>query len=175
MAYVEIRQNDKGEGVYATCPFQRGESVIVGRKVRQCPRDTSTLQFGPNEHWRLDVPFEKVNHSCEPNCGVELNEHNAYTLVALGPIATGDEITFDYAMTEWDSISKFVGGCKCGKTCRALDGCVGGAVVLPDVQRQLYAGYIAPHVLTSWGSRPSPATCIDEAVPWGEVPASTTI
>ena len=38
-----------------------------------------------------------VNHSCEPNCGIR----NACGLVALRDIKDGEEITYDYCMTDY--------------------------------------------------------------------------
>ena len=54
-----------------------------------------------------------VNHSCDPNCGVEVNQTGACDFVARESIADGDEITFDYAMRNY-SIEHFPGGCLCG-------------------------------------------------------------
>ena len=44
----------------------------------------------------------KVNHSCDPNCGVRVNaDVDGFDFVALAPIAAGEEITFDYAMRNY--------------------------------------------------------------------------
>ena len=45
----------------------------------------------------------KVNHSCEPNCGIRLNASGAHDFVARQPITAGQEITFDYAMRNYRS------------------------------------------------------------------------
>lgn len=33
----------------------------------------------------------RVNHSCDPNCGIRLNSAGAHDLIARAPIATGTE------------------------------------------------------------------------------------
>ena len=43
----------------------------------------------------------KVNHSCEPNCGIHLNASGAHDFVARQPITAGQEIIFDYAMRNY--------------------------------------------------------------------------
>ena len=42
--------------------------------------------------------ISKVNHSCDPNCGIKVNETGAHDFVARKDIEVGEEITFDYAM-----------------------------------------------------------------------------
>jgi SET domain len=51
----------------------------------------------------------KVNHSCDPNCGVRLNDGQAFDFVARQPIAAGQELTFDYAMRNF-TIDHFPAG-----------------------------------------------------------------
>ena len=49
-----------------------------------------------------------MNHSCDPNCGIV----GAVLLVAMRDIEPGDEICFDYAMTDTDDYDEFE--CTCG-------------------------------------------------------------
>ena len=55
----------------------------------------------------------KVNHSCEPNCGIHLNASGAHDFVARQPITAGQEITFDYAMRNY-TVEHFAAHCQCG-------------------------------------------------------------
>ena len=71
----------------------------------------------------------KINHRCEPNCGVKVNERNCHDYVAMKPIKAGDELTFDYAMENY-KIENFPGECLCGAaTCR---GKINGWKGLPE-------------------------------------------
>ncbi|MBV9023285.1 MAG: SET domain-containing protein [Streptomycetaceae bacterium] len=91
--------HEKGEGVFATRPFQIDETVMVGVIDRELDRNHSHASQVSAERFVLHGGLvSKVNHSCEPNCGVRLNAIGAHDFVARAPIAVGDEITFDYAI-----------------------------------------------------------------------------
>lgn len=140
---VEVRQTgDKGQGVFSTRNFAKNEIVIVGKPVSESDvRTWQTLQMDIDTHVRMDVPFELVNHSCDPNCGLKLNKFNGYNLVALKSIRAGDEITFDYCMSEWISIA--VESCQCNSDiCRKT---IRGGKFLSDDILNKYDGYIAPY------------------------------
>lgn len=52
-----------------------------------------------------------INHSCDPNCGVEkwdVNGEERCAIFALRDIYAGEELTFDY---KFQSFSKLVGCC----------------------------------------------------------------
>jgi uncharacterized protein len=60
-------------------------------------------------------PADYVNHSCDPNCGIV----GSVLLVARRRIAAGEEICFDYAMTDTDDYDEFE--CRCGsEQCRGV-------------------------------------------------------
>jgi hypothetical protein len=85
-----------------------------------------------------------VNHSCDPNCGVSVNETGACDFIARESISAGDEITFDYAMRN-HSIEHFPGGCLCGAdNCR---GAVTGWKDLSAERKADYEGSVAPYLL----------------------------
>ena len=116
----ELRRTEaKGVGVFATRPFRRGETVLVGEIARRLDaNDAHASQVGPSEYVLLAGLGPKVNHSCDPNCGVRLNASGAHDLLARRDISTSEEITFDYAMRNY-SIDHFPGRCRCGASnCR---------------------------------------------------------
>ena len=52
------------------------------------------------------LPFDDadyVNHSCEPNCGIV----GSVLLVTMRDVAAGEELCFDYAMTDTDDYDEF--------------------------------------------------------------------
>ncbi|MEN6610340.1 MAG: SET domain-containing protein [Methanoregulaceae archaeon] len=83
------------------------------------------------------------NHSCDPNSGFK----GQIFLVAMRDINTGEEITFDYAMTVSESVGSdmvFRLDCRCGssrcrKTITEQDG------MLPELQVR-YKGFFSQYI-----------------------------
>ncbi|HJS96682.1 MAG TPA: SET domain-containing protein-lysine N-methyltransferase [Solirubrobacteraceae bacterium] len=91
----------KGHGVFALREFVRGETVIVGRAIAYPPcRTRMSVQVDWGRHVEMDAPATLLNHSCAPNLGVRKNACSAYDFVALRDVLAGEELAFDYAMTE---------------------------------------------------------------------------
>jgi len=85
-----------------------------------------------------DDPADYFNHSCDPNAGLS----GQITLVAMRPIEPGEEICFDYAMSDSNPYDEF--DCNCGaSTCR-------GRVTADDWRRpdlqERYKGYFSPYL-----------------------------
>jgi uncharacterized protein len=149
---LEMRQHpDKGGyGVYAKTPLQKGELIVVwggymltGEQFHQLPPHARqhSLQVEENIFQvpvRPDDPADMINHACEPNAGLRGN----ISLVAMRPIRAGEEICFDYAMSDGSPYDEFVCGCG-SKLCR-------GRVTGNDWQRadlqQRYNGYFSPYL-----------------------------
>ncbi|MGD0577135.1 MAG: SET domain-containing protein-lysine N-methyltransferase, partial [Candidatus Staskawiczbacteria bacterium] len=75
-----------------------------------------------------------LNHSCDPNCGVK----GKFQIVAMRDIENGEELTFDYEMTE---DSDWQMQCKCGsKLCRKV---IGAYKNMPEFVKEKYKGYIS--------------------------------
>lgn len=145
---VELRRtaDGKGDGVLATRPFAAGETVMVGFLIEASTRnDSHATQVGPARWARHGGLGPKVNHSCDPNCGVRLNDGQAFDFVARRSIGTGQELTFDYAMRNF-TIDHFPGECLCGAgRCR---GSVTGWKDLPAARKADYGDLVAPYLRT---------------------------
>ena len=102
--------------------------------------------MGPGRWARHGGLGPKVNHSCDPNCGVRVNPAvDGFDFVALTPIAAGDEITFDYAMRNY-TIDHFPTVCLCGAArCRRS---VTGWKDLPAARKADYGELVAPYLCT---------------------------
>jgi len=125
-----------GRGLYAQALIRSGEIVVVqGGKIIENNRvdDAATLHY--SEHYfqiekgffigaakpessELDGIFV-MNHSCDPNCGVK----GQISFVSMREIHPGEQLTFDYAMT--DAVYPGAGfeeaniDCRCGSArCR---------------------------------------------------------
>lgn len=120
---VELRctAEGKGDGVLATRSFGAGETVMVGFLIGELTEnDSHATQVGPDRWARHGGLGPMVNHSCDPNCGVRLNDEQAFDFVARQSIDAGQEITFDYAMRNF-TIDHFPTACLCGSPkCRGL-------------------------------------------------------
>lgn len=139
-----LTADGKGEGVLATRPFATGETVMVGFLIGPLTGNNShATQVGPSR-WALHGGLgPKVNHSCDPNCGVRLNEEQAFNFVARRPIGAGQELTFDYAMRNF-TIEHFPSVCLCGAVqCR---GSVTGWKDLPAARKADYGELVAPYL-----------------------------
>lgn len=135
----------KGEGVFATGSFRAGETVIVGVIQEVLDGNHShASQIGENTYAFHSGLVPIVNHSCDPNCGIRVNETGGHDFVAMIDILPGEEVTFDYAMRNY-SIDHFDCVCQCGaKNCR---GQITGWKDIPDAIKKKYAGFIAPYLL----------------------------
>lgn len=125
---VELRETGRyGLGVFAKVDLVSNQQILHfdgpvyrARFASDLPNDPPLLirdraiQIAEN-HWKDSVSVARyVNHSCRPNAGIG----GISTLVTLTSIQKGEEITFDYDMTE-DSDWRMI--CNCGsENCRSV-------------------------------------------------------
>jgi hypothetical protein len=135
----------KGDAIIATRSFGVGDTVLGGVILRRVSQNHShATQVGMAEWVELAGLAPKVNHSCDPNCGVRLNASGAPDLVARRPIRAGEEVTFDYAMRN-HTIDHFPIRCRCGaRICR---GRITGWKDLPADRKAAYLGLVAPYLV----------------------------
>jgi len=138
-----------GNGIFAMQPLKKGELLAVfGGVVYEwdtfihLPEIERTLCIQVEENYFL-VPRpigngDYVNHSCNPNAGLS----GQIALVAMRDIQPGEEICFDYAMSDTRPYVEFECGCGASSCRRHV---TGSDWQLPELQRR-YAGYFAPHV-----------------------------
>jgi SET domain-containing protein len=115
----------KGSGGFAISKISKGEIVASfgGNVINQseltnysADRVSRSLQLNSDTYLLSgDVPEagDMINHSCEPNCGMA----GTSSVQTLRDIEIGEELTFDYAMSDSSQYDKFT--CACGKdNCR---------------------------------------------------------
>lgn len=148
---AEVRDaGRKGRGVFATEAIPAGTTVAAfgGRMAHRTEfermpeyRRTHSLQIDtdlflvcPEE----EEPADLFNHSCDPNCGIAGN----VLLVTMRDVAEGEELNFDYAMSDDDDYDEFV--CACGEPgCRGL--VTGADWRRPELQVR-YHGWFSNHI-----------------------------
>ena len=159
MAYtspkIEVRESkQKGKGVFAKRKIEKGELIFDfedGRGKFYSSKDRA----GFNNKWKeLDIQVDDnlywgavdnsevevadyINHSCNPNSGIS----GSLKIVAMRDINSGEEITFDYAMSE---SHRFKMQCFCGqKKCRRL--ITGNDWKIKELQKR-YIGYFSDYL-----------------------------
>ncbi len=135
----------KNDGVYATRDYAAGDTVMRGEPGRPAPGNHSHANQVSLTEWVFEDGLgPKVNHSCDPNCGVRLNTRvGGFDFVALRPIAAAEEITFDYAMRNY-AIEHFPTRCLCGAA--ACRGTVTGWKDLPPGSKASCGDLVAPYL-----------------------------
>src|SRR5690606_10498552 len=144
-----LKADKSGNSIFAIEPIKKVESIAVFVGVIyewadyiNFPEREKMLCIQVEErHVLLPHAFSEgdyVNHSCNPNAGLS----GQIGLGAMRDIKVGEEVCFDYAMSDTMDYDAF--DCLCGApTCR---GRVSGSDwQRPELQKR-YAGYFAPHV-----------------------------
>ena len=115
---LEIRSDPaKGRGIFAREPIAPGTLIeaapVIVVPAAQCPLLDRTILHDYYFHWDGDPDGEGrgavalglvalCNHSRRPNARVRRNfAQDTLDLVALLPIAAGDEVTIDYNCPLW--------------------------------------------------------------------------
>ncbi|MGH9394164.1 MAG: SET domain-containing protein-lysine N-methyltransferase [Terriglobales bacterium] len=126
--------------VIAGASFAAGELLLELEGDAVSSPSRCSIQIGRHTHLvpcaNADCVWRYLNHSCRPNAIVR-----GRRLVALAPIAVGDEVTFDYNCTEYEMAAPF--RCRCGH----CDGVVvGGFHHLNEQQRRERHSCLAPYL-----------------------------
>ena len=143
-----VGETSHGAALFAARDIAAGTTVllIAGRLLQHPTRFSIQLGDGvhieadgtlPEAEMRARHPWRFLNHSCDPNARVD-----ARSLVALRPIACGEQVTFDYTTTEASMAEPFT--CLCGAS-----GCVGsvrGFLHLDEAQQAARRALLAPHL-----------------------------
>lgn len=141
MAKFVIRKSTiTGRGIFATEMIPRGKIIFImkgriiysevhtKRDAMLCPH---RVGIGKNLWMEPDMKCVRyINHSCRPNAGIK----GRVTFVALRDIKKGEEITFDYSISE---DSEWTLRCSCGEeNCRGI---IRGIRYLP---RKVFFSYL---------------------------------
>jgi hypothetical protein len=139
-----------GDSLFVTAPIAKGELLLVWGgvivtteqlyKLPAFARDRA-IQVEEDLHLTSGMVNDMAdcaNHSCNPNAGLQ----GQMTLVALRDIAAGEEVCFDYAMS--DGHPDFRMDCACGQpNCRQV--ITGNDWKDPELQKK-YRGHFSPYL-----------------------------
>lgn len=144
-----------GQGLFAIKPIKKDEIISVsGGRILSRKEYRRILKTRPemkNFAMKIAPGFylmpqrfqdvsedDFVNHSCNPNAGLK----GQIVFVALRNIAPGEEITYDYALTDDDPDNYF--RCRCGSpSCRKI---IRGSDWKKTELQKKYRGYFAWHI-----------------------------
>jgi len=136
-----------GKGLFANVAFASGQTILVIKGRQRSSTYDGHYRVGPrwigidDQLWIEPTPksyASYVNHSCDANAVITADK----VLVAVAPIAKGQEIWIDYSTTEADPHWKMA--CKCGtaKCC----GVIQAVHTLPPDIYERYRPYLAAFV-----------------------------
>ncbi len=146
-AYIVRPSKIHGKGIFALNNVKKGDvifklpGVIVHREIKnekESWRFVNWIEIAKNTWINPNrTSVRNFNHSCDPNAIITPQ----HTVRAIKPIAAGDEITFDYSLTDTDTYWKVA--CKCGaKRCRKV---IGSVQSLPTRAFKAKRSYIPPY------------------------------
>ena len=137
-------------GVFAVEPIAAGTTVaafggfvVDGAELRNLGEGVRhhAIQIDDDLFLASVPPFDAadyVNHSCDPNCGIV----GDVLMVTKRAVAAGEELCFDYAMSDSDDYDEFT--CRCGAAqCREV--VRGTDWKRPDL-RARYAGWFSAYL-----------------------------
>lgn len=140
----------KGWGSFAVSPILRGELVasfggyVVKKSDLQnfsAERISRSIQVSEDLYLmsgESPEPGDQINHSCNPNCGLM----GSTVVVALRNIEVGEEISYDYAMSDSEAYDEF--NCECNSSeCRGV--VTGKDWMLPELQKK-YQGFFSAYL-----------------------------
>lgn len=148
---VDRATPDRGHGAFAVAPIPPHTVIATfggeihrrhtfdqcdpDRRARSIQIDDDLYVLGPPTR----DPGDSINHSCAPNCGAG----NAVQIVTMREIEPGEELTFDYAMTDGSDYDEFE--CLCGgDLCR---GVVRGSDWRHLLLHERYRGFMSPYLM----------------------------
>lgn len=145
-----LHMHKGGYGVVAAQPIEKDELILVWGGNIVTGAELATLsdvaqrysvQVEEDLYLVTTRPYDTtdfVNHSCAPNAGMS----GQIALVAMRRIEPGEEVSFDYAMTDGTPYDEFE--CGCGSPgCRG--DITGSDWARPDLQVR-YKGYFSPYL-----------------------------
>ena len=129
-----------GQGIFTKKPIKKGQYVcrLKGKTFyrkynEQTDRELGANWFGLGKDVWVDpvFPLSHINHSCDPNLGMK----GKIMFYALRDIQKGEELTFDYSISEEEMSWRM--RCRCGsKKCR------GQMTAIQEIPRKTFESYL---------------------------------
>jgi uncharacterized protein len=135
----EVREHNGEHAVFATQAIEAGTEIcrFTGKPIyfeetlELGSKESFAFQVGKDLYIYLDKPFRYFNHSCDPNCGITIDQ----VMITLKAVAKNEELRWDYStsMLEHHWTMK---NCNCkNENCRHV---IGDFNTLPKIQQRYY-------------------------------------
>ncbi|MDJ0514364.1 MAG: SET domain-containing protein [Methyloceanibacter sp.] len=119
---LAVRQARAGKGLFAKEDIPKGACVVeyFGRTLTQEEEYTSRSRYlfevtkkKTIDGWYKGNVARYINHSCKPNCEVEIHKKRVWVF-AKRKIKAGEELGYDYGKSYFNEFLKPI-GCRCTK------------------------------------------------------------
>lgn len=119
---LAVKKARAGRGLFAREDIPKGVCVIeyVGRTLSKEEEYTSRSRYlfevaktKTIDGWDKRNTARYINHSCKPNCVVEIHKKRVFVL-SKRKIEAGEELGYDYGKSYFDSFIEPI-GCRCLK------------------------------------------------------------
>jgi uncharacterized protein len=148
-SYITVRNSDIGKGVFAasvipagTVLFKiKGKHLSFEETIALEENESYCLQVGLKEYIALHYPVFLINHSCNPNCGINL----LLEFITLREILKDEELRWDYSTSMLERYWQME--CRCGEqNCREM---VSDFDFLPKATQKKYLkmGIVLPFIV----------------------------
>ena len=167
---VDRPVDNKGYGAFAIQTIEPGTVIATfggevhrrhtfdlcdsDRKSRSIQIDDDLFILGPPTR----DPGDSINHSCDPNCGAG----NAVQIVAMRTIETGEELTFDYAMTDGSDYDTFTCACNSPKCRNTISGTDWRRRSLHNRYRNYMSPYLTRRAVAAQHAKPLGKTDVEK-------------
>ncbi len=137
-----VHKRSKGEGVIATRSIPAEEVLLTFEQHFIDHPTNKTLRIDAHTHQvstNPEAPENFINHACEPNAYIDFKD---LVLRALRPIMEGEEVTYNYFTSDWDSEDVFE--CRCGSP--VCKGHIAGFRYLSLQERLKIQEFVSPFI-----------------------------
>lgn len=139
---IRVRETEKGKSLFASEKFLRDEVLFEFQRKFSSHRTRTSMQIDEGLYQECDDPNAVenfLNHSCNPNGYINFKD---LTYRALRDIEPGEELTYNYCTTEFETPFQFK--CLCGsKNCY---GYYKGFRFLTLAQQRELVPFISPYL-----------------------------
>ena len=117
-----VRRSQTGRGLFTVDQIEKGQCVVeyTGRPISQAAFRVSRGKYlfkitetKTIDGWQKSNIARYINHSCRPNCEVEIWRGRVYVM-AKRTIKSGEELSYDYGPEYFDAHIR-PQGCRCAK------------------------------------------------------------
>lgn len=102
---VNFEEGSYKSSLLANKDYKAGSRIVtLDRLIFDQPKAYSSVQYEKDAHFELNSDFVYMNHSCDPQCELVVDQKEDMHFLARRDIKKGDTLTFFYPSTEVSTI-----------------------------------------------------------------------